>query len=194
MRPTFDDLKRLWLIAYSRSAFGEVQRWIDAMTAVQRDRELKSALVCAVVAAYGRPFTQSRIAPTTTVIPLKDAPPPPPELQSTHKDILSMRNKVIGHKDVTPADGQTVTPNVLRLLRDSTGFDLHTVITLEMDEETRAKVKSLCAHFLSYCEGQYDLILQRNGAEFLRSSIPGKMYDILISEPPEQWIREVPGP
>jgi hypothetical protein len=60
MRPTFDDLKHLWTVAYSRSALLEADRWLDKMDSVSSDGELLSGLVCAVIAAYGRPFTQSR--------------------------------------------------------------------------------------------------------------------------------------
>lgn len=105
MRPSLDDLKHLWLIAYSRSGLLEAQRWIDQMSMVDSNSPLMSALLSAVVTAYGRGFTQSRVSAGVTVIPLAQAPSPPTGLQETHEELLKMRNRVIGHKDALPAEG-----------------------------------------------------------------------------------------
>ncbi len=61
VRPTFDDLKHFWAMVYSRSALLESDGWLSKMDSVS-DEEIMSALVCAVIAAYGRPFTQSQVA------------------------------------------------------------------------------------------------------------------------------------
>jgi len=101
-----------------------------------------------------------------------------------------MRNKVIGHKDAMPAEGHSSTPNILRLRRDSTGFDIHTLITMEMDLALRQRVQDLCSHFVAYCDREFDEIVRRYPAEF--SAIPPGDYDILLSEPPDDWIRAAP--
>jgi len=147
VRPAFADLKHLWAMVYSRSALLESDRWLDKMEVVSSDGELLSALVCAVIAAYGRPFTQSQVAPGERIVPLGNVAPPK-HLESTHRDLLNMRNKVIGHKDATPASGHTETPNVLILRRDNTGFDLHTAITQEMAPDLRKRLRN-CAPILS---------------------------------------------
>ena len=35
MRPTFDDLKAIWLLCYSRSAFNEAREWLDKLETAQ---------------------------------------------------------------------------------------------------------------------------------------------------------------
>jgi hypothetical protein len=186
MRPIFDDLKKLWTIAYSRSALLEADRWLDKMDAVSSDRDLTSALVCAVIAAYGRPFTQSRVSPGQRIIPLGNVSPPA-HLLTTHRDLLDMRNKVIGHKDATPAPGHTETPNILLLNFDNNGFDLHTSITVEMDRDTRQKVKSLCSHFVAHCDQEFDSFVQKYTSEL--SKIKPGAYEVSVSEGPNDWIR-----
>src|SRR5260370_3945197 len=101
VRPTFDDLKHFWAMVYSRSALLESDGWLSKMDSVS-DEEIMSALVCAVIAAYGRPFTQSQVAARERIVPLGDVAPPK-HLESTHRDLLNIRNKVIAHKYATPA-------------------------------------------------------------------------------------------
>jgi hypothetical protein len=185
MRPTFDDLKRLWTLTYSRSALLEADRWLGKMERVS-DRELLSGLVCAVIAAYGRPFTQSRVAPGQTIVPLRGVAPPK-HLEATHCDLLNIRNKVIGHKDATPAPGHTETPNVLIVRRDDAGFHLHTSITQEMDRELRGRIKELCSYYVTHCDQQLDSLIKKYGAEFAQLK-PG-VYDVIVSEEPGDWIR-----
>jgi hypothetical protein len=185
MRLTYEDLKRLWTVIYSRSALLEADRWLDQMDNVSVE-ELRSALVCAIITAYGRPFTQSQVALGERVVPLRDVAPPK-HLESTHRDLLNMRNKVIGHKDAIPAVGHTETPNELILRRDSRGFDLHTSITQDMDSDLRQRIKELCAHFVAHCDQQSDLLIRKYGDEFAQLK-PG-VYDIIVSDEPNDWIR-----
>src|SRR5665213_1732262 len=125
MRPEIEDLKSLWLHAYSRSSLLQAVEWIEHMNrGISSSFELR-ALVTAVVVAYARPFTKSQVTPSERMIPLNGVAPPS-ELLSTHYEILDFRNKVIGHIDALPAGGHSGTPNKVLVRRDATGFDLHT--------------------------------------------------------------------
>jgi len=100
---------------------------------------------------------------------------------------LKLRDKVMGHKDATPAKGDSTTPNVMIIRRDPTGFDLHTVIIEGMEAATRREMKGLCAHFVAHCESQVRPIIAQYGPEIMRRPIGA--YELLVTEPPDDWIR-----
>jgi hypothetical protein len=164
----------------------EADQWLDAMPETDPRSPQFRALICAAVVAYARPFTACQVTPTERVVPLKGVPPPP-QLSSTHAMILKLRDKVMGHKDATPARGDSTTPNVMIIRRDATGFDLHTIIIEGMEPETRNEVKSLCSHFVGYCESQVESINAHCGPEIMRHPIGA--YELLVTEPPNDWIR-----
>jgi hypothetical protein len=93
MRPTFDDLKAIWLLCYARSAFIEAKRWLHEMETAQ-DTSHYEALVYAAVVAYCRPFTQSQVTPTKRLIPLADVLPPT-YLATAHDDLLNLRDNTL---------------------------------------------------------------------------------------------------
>ena len=185
MRPTFEVLKAIWLLCYSRSAFHEATQWVDEMETVQDPSHIQ-ALVYATVVAYARPFTQSQVTPDQRVVPLAGVLPPS-HLATTHNDILNLRNKVIGHKDALPAKGHPDTPNMILLHRVGSSFELYTTRVLDMEPEQRKAVKELCSHFITHCEAKLRPLTRRYYAEVMRHQ-PG-VYELLVSEPPNDWIR-----
>jgi hypothetical protein len=185
MRPTFEDLKTIWLLCYSRSAFHEAAQWVDEMEVAQ-DRNRVRSLVYAAVVAYARPFTQSQVTFDERVIPLAGVSPPL-QLAPTHTDLLNLRNKVIGHKDALPAKGHPDTPNMILLHRVGTTFELYTTMVLDMEAEQRKAVKDLCSHFITHCETKLRPLTRRYYSEMMRYK-PG-VYELLLSEPPNEWIR-----
>src|SRR5438046_9425138 len=98
MRPTFEDLKTIWLLCYSRSAFHEAAQWIDEMELAQERNHVRT-LVYAGVVAYARPFTQSQVAFDEGVI--ADVSPPP-QVALAHSVLLNLRNTVIGPQQASP--------------------------------------------------------------------------------------------
>ena len=188
MRPSYEELKRLWLYSYSRASLIEADQWLDAMPQTDPKTPQFRALICAVVVAYARPFTASQVTPTERVVPLKGVVPPP-QLSAAHEMILKLRDKVMGHKDATPAKGDSTTPNVMIIDRDAKGFDLHTIIIEGMEPETQREVKSLCSHFIAYCHAQVDPIVKHYGPEIMLRPI-GR-YQLLVSQPPNDWIRAI---
>jgi hypothetical protein len=148
MTPTAEELASLWLYTYSRASLLEAESWIDVLSASAADSTpVARALSCSIVVSYARPFTKSQVTKDKRVIPLGDVEPPH-ELASTHCIMLKLRDKVIGHKDAIPAAGDSVTPNIVLLKRDSCGFDIHTVIVTGVDLDLLTELKSLCT-FLS---------------------------------------------
>lgn len=163
MRPPIADLKRMWLYAYSRSSLIQADQWVLDLHVTDSQSSAHRALVNAVVVAYARPFTKSQISKTEWIVPL-DGVLSPPRLARSHRDLLNLRNKVIGHVDALPAVGHGETPNKLLIVRDATGFNLHTVMTADMTTEERQNVRALCHHFISHCDAQLNAFVQRYGA------------------------------
>jgi hypothetical protein len=186
MRPSHDELKSLWIYSYSRASLLEAQQWLDSMDHTDPKSPQFRALVCASVVAYARPFMISQVTQKERVVPLKGVLPPSP-LNATHAMVLKLRDKVMGHKDATPAKGDSTTPNIMLIRRDATGFDLHTIIIEGMELETRTEVKALCSHFVAHCEAQVHPIIARYGSEIMRH--PVGTYELLVTEPPHDWIR-----
>lgn len=185
MRPTFDDLKEIWLLCYSRSAFIDASRWLDQMENAQ-DVSHYEALDYAAVVAYCRPFTKSQLTKKERVIPL-DGLPPPQHLAAAHENLLNLRDKIIGQKDAVPTKGYSRSANILLVERFRSTYQLNTTRLGEMLPEQRKAAKELCAYFVTHCETQLREVTRKYRSEFLR--YPEGTYELLISEPPDQWIR-----
>lgn len=185
LRPTLDDLKRVWLHAYARTSLIEADTWLSGMNNRGLDSEQKASFVCSALIAYARPFTRWQITPTERVLPLATVPVPL-KLLETHEMALSLRNKALGHKDATPAKGHTETPNVVVLNFDGKGFDIHTVRVYDMDEETQLTLRKLCAHFIEHCDVQLDEFVKKYGFELMK--LTRGAYRLLLSESPSPWI------
>jgi hypothetical protein len=184
MRPTIDELKSLWLHAYSRSALIQARLYVEEMEKFQPTSVAFRALICATVVTYARPFTTSRVSESKQIIPLRGISPPH-ELALSHSNLLSLRNKVIGHVDVLPARGHVETPNKVLIVRDNTGFNLHTLLTADIAKSERDNIAKLCAFFVDYCDKQLNNLIKKIGNDF--PVRPG-VYKVLINEPPKNWI------
>lgn len=186
MRPTHDELKSIWLHSYSRSSLLEAQQWIDTMARINPKAPEMRALVCATVISYARPFTISQVTAKERVVPLAGVAPPQ-ELAAAHEMVLKLRNKVMGHKDAIPAKGDAVSPNIVLLRRDATGFDLHTVIIEGMTDKNQDEVRKLCQHFTAYCESKIRPIIDHYGDEVMK--YPPGMYELVVCDAPDPWVR-----
>jgi hypothetical protein len=94
---------------------------------------------------------------------------------------------MIGHKDATPAQRHTTTPNVVLVHINSKGFNLHTTIIGEMESPMRNALKELCVYFVAHCEENLRPLTQRYFSQVM--SHPPGVYELVISEPPDDWIR-----
>src|SRR5439155_5416002 len=120
------------------------------------------------------------------VAPLADTPPPT-HLARFHRDALDLRNKMIGHKDATPAQEHTTTPNVVLVHINSEGFNLHTTIIGEMGAPMRNALKELCDYFVTHCEKNLRPLTKGYFSEVM--SHPSDVYELVISEPPADWLK-----
>ena len=68
MRPTAVELESIWMYAYSKAAFHETTRYVDAIETVEPDSTLCHALVPASIVAYARPFRVDEITNTGTIV------------------------------------------------------------------------------------------------------------------------------
>jgi hypothetical protein len=189
MRPTFEDLKAIWLLCYARSAFNEASRWLDEMETAQ-DASHNEALVYAAVVAYCRPFTKSQVTPTERAIPLAGLLPPP-HLAAVHENLLNLRDKVIGHKDAVPTKGYSSTANMILLHRIGSSFELNTTRLGETLPEQRKAAKGLCTYFLKHCAAKLRPLTRKYRHVVAR--YPQGTYELLISQPPNEWIRRRSG-
>jgi|SRR5581483_1202525 len=186
MRPSHEELKQLWLYSYSRASLLEAQQWLYAMEHTDEKSPQFRALICASVIAYARPFTTSQVTAKERVVPLQGVLAPP-ALEAAHATVLKLRNKLMGHKDATPAKGDPATPNVMLIRRNAKGFDLHTIIVEGMLPETRKEVISLCDHFVAHCVSHVQPIIDHYGPEIMRHPIG--LYELLVTEPPNDWLK-----
>ena len=186
MRPSRDELERLWLHAYARSSFNEAHQWLDLLPKMQRDSPEMQAILCAAVVAYARPFSRFRVSPTKEIAPLSGVAPPK-QLRDNHRDALDLRNKVIGHKDAMPAKQHTTTPNIVLLHVTPTYFEMHTTTVGSMDESTREALKELCVFFKKHCEKIIRPLTKRNVSEVLKRS--PDVYELIVSDAPSEWLR-----
>jgi len=76
MRLTLEELKSIWLHAYSRSSFVEAHQWLVDMETVEPNSSHFRALIYGAVVAYVRPFTKSRVLPGESLVPLTNVNPP----------------------------------------------------------------------------------------------------------------------
>jgi hypothetical protein len=163
-------------------------KWIDTLEGLPKDpTPLTDALASAIVVSYARPFTVSQATKDKRVIALKGVQPAP-ELAPAHLMVLKLRNKVIGHKDAVPAPGDVATPNIIFVKRDSSGFDLHTIIVIGIVPTLLTKLKSLCTFFVGHCELQLEPFIAQYGPEIMKQ--PEGVYEIAASEPPDPWLRK----
>jgi hypothetical protein len=185
-RPTIEELQRFWLLAYSRSSLLDANRFLEAMETENPNSIELRAMIDAAVVAYARPFSKFQVTRERRVAPLAEIPPPT-HLAEYHQDALDLRNKLIGHKDATPARRHTTTPNVVLVHIDSEAFNLHTTIISEMEAPMRNALKELCAYFVAHCEENLRPLTRGYFSEVMRH--PPGVYEIVISEPPADWIR-----
>ena len=186
MRPSLEELQKFWLLAYSRSSLIDARAFLKALDAA-RPRSLQSrAIIDAAVVSYARPFTKFQLTRELRVVPLANVPPPT-HLAEFHQDALDLRNKMIGHKDATPAPRHGTTPNIVLVQIDSEGFDVHTIIISEMESTTRNALKELCAYYINHCEENLRPLTRGYFSEVMNHS-PGK-YELVMSKPPDDWIK-----
>jgi len=167
----------------------EAVNYVDAMqTAPPLSIQLR-ALVHAAVVSYARPFTKSQITRDHRVVPLRGILPPP-HFACLHKELLTMRDKVIGHKDVTLGEEKSGVPNIVVIKRGENGAtSLRTIAVASFSVEKLAGIRELCAHFINYCNEQGRPLMERcQSAVF---SLPPATYELLVSEPPKEWVRPI---
>lgn len=143
------------------------------------------ALIDAAFVAYARPFSKCKVPHGPRVAPLKDVPAPV-SLAYFHKSALIARNTMVGHKDATPAEGYTATPNVVLVDVDSDNFAVNCVMIGEMKDSLRHALKELCDYFVKHCERELSLWKKSYGCEVMKN--PPNKYELVISDPPHDWI------
>jgi hypothetical protein len=118
------------------------------------------------------------------VVPLKGVLPPQ-HLAEAREYALILRDTVIGHKDATPAKGYTATPNIVPVGIYADNFSLNSVTIGEM-ETLKSALPEHCDYFVKQCEGNLSRLRKIYLSELLKN--PPGTYELVISEPPADWI------
>jgi hypothetical protein len=184
-RPNFEELQNVWLLTYSRASLLDARRFLNAMDAAKPGSVELRALIDAAVVAYARPFSKCQVTRERRLVPLKDVPPPP-RLADFHQDALDLRNTMIGHKDATPSQRYTATPNVVLVQINSKHFALNTAMIGEMESPMKNALKDLCAYFVKHCDEKLSRWAKAHRSEVMKN--PLGEYELVISEPPADWI------
>jgi hypothetical protein len=187
MRPTVEDLQDIWVFTYSRASLLDAANFLAELDKVAPESLQYRALVGAAVVAYVRPFRFCLLPPERKrVVPLKDVLPPQ-HLAEAHKHALILRDTMIGHTDATPAEGYTATPNIALVAIDHQGnISLNSTMIGEMLPPMKRALPELCAYFVKHCEENLSRLRETYRSELLKNP-PGK-YELVISEPPADWI------
>ena len=184
MRPTVVELKSIWMYAYSKAAFHETTRYVDAIETVEPDSTLCHALVSASIVAYARPFTYCRFTANDSTIPLKDIEPPS-HLKNVHEKFLAARHQTVGHKDAREIKGE-LPRTVLVMKRALNNAAFHPLGVHEMKRWGRQDMKELCSHFIRECDRRLAPLMEKYESEFLRR--PAGTYRLVICDPPREWL------
>src|SRR5437763_17164 len=186
MRPTVQDLQAIWLFTYSRSSLLDAAGFLAELDKVAPESLQYRALIDAAVVAYARPFTGCLLPPKRKkVVPLKDVLPPQ-HLAQFHEHALILRDTMIGHKDATPAEGYTATPNIVLVRIYPDNFSLNSTTIGEMEPATKSALSELCAYFVKQCEGNLSRLRKIYLCELMKN--PPGQYELVISEPPADWL------
>jgi hypothetical protein len=143
------------------------------------------ALIDAALVAYARPFSQCNVPRRGRVRPLEDVPPPR-HLAEFHEEALIARNTMVGHKDATPAEGYTATPNIVLIEVRSDSVAINGAMPGEMKDRMKHALKELCDHFVKHCEQGLSLWKKAYGCEVTKKG-PGE-YELVLCEPPFDWL------
>lgn len=184
-RPTFEELQTVWLLMYSRASLLDAVAFLKAMDAVKPASVELRALIDAAFVTYARPFSKCQVPRGRRIVPLKDVPPPP-HLGEFHQDALDARNTMVGHKDATPSQRYTATPNVVLVEINSENFTLNTAMFGEMEAPMKNALKELCGYFVKHCEQHLSLWKKAYGSEVIKK--PPGVYELVISDPPADWM------
>jgi hypothetical protein len=185
MRPTVKDLEDIWMFTYARASLIEAANYVAELDKVAPKSIQYRALIDAAVIAYGRPFTACWVSAKRKVVPLKDVPIPE-HLAEAHEHARNLRNTMVGHKDATPSEGYTATPNIVLVEIDRGNFGLNTAMLGEMGPELKEALRELCPHFVNHCEANLRRLKKVYLSEVVKN--PPGVYELVISEPPADWL------
>jgi hypothetical protein len=93
---------------------------------------------------------------------------------------------MIGHKDATPAEGYTWSPNIVIVRIWPANFSLNGAMIGEMYPELKNALGELCAYFVRHCEANLSRLRKLYLSEFMQHQ-PGQ-YELVIAEPPADWL------
>lgn len=195
MRPTREEIVSIWRYLYARSAFIDAAEYLNAYESADHTTGLGQtfarASLCAAIIAYARPFTMSQIAAGRK----REQPishPPPSDLAEAHRLALKFRDRIYGHKDATPAEGDQITPNIIVLERHEGGFVIHAREPLKLDAWCVAQLKLLSSYFGAYCYSQMQPIVTKYNAEILTH--PNGQYELRAADDSDPWLIPITPP
>ena len=181
MRPTVEDLQAIWRFIYSRASLLQAAEFFAELDNVVPESIQGRALIEMTLIAYARPFTGCLLPPKgDKLIPLDDVSPPQ-HLAKVHREMLKLRNTVIGHKDAT------ATQNVVKVeIIHPPRVTLNVAMVGGVWPPLKSWLDELCNHFVKHCDDNLHRLNKTHRAEFMKH--PPGQYQLVISEPPADWL------
>ena len=181
MRPTVEDLQAIWLFTYSRASLLQAAEFFAELDVVEPESVQGRALIEATLIAYARPFTVCFLPPNQKKVngPLKDVSPPE-HLMEVHKQVLILRNTVIGHKD------PTAPQNIVRVEIHPPKVSLNGAMVGGVLPPLKRSLGELSTYFVKHCESNLSRLNKTYRSEFMKH--PPGQYELVISEPPADWL------
>jgi hypothetical protein len=180
--PSKSERVEFWKSAYARSSFIQARlychRFLDTTRSGLEVED--SALSCAAIVTYMRPFKQRKVVRL-------DAAVVPTEFQKLHSRLEEYRDKVVAHRDLDGPKTPWGIVSELTLAFDGKGFDLLTFNAI-MDRETAGELSALCSVLVDVMDSRLNEFVRR----FVPNRPPGNFGVSLDEIPPDWLVRQSP--
>jgi len=178
--PSQEDRIQMWRYIYARCSLVEAMQAAKLLLAHKELPDaIQQAIVCQIVVAYARPFTNSQVTKSKRIKALADDLVPT-KFSSIHKEHLEMRDQGVGHKDAIAFPSTPMNRVIVR--RDDTGLEFHTVSHYTMLEDGLKQTIELCEYLIQHCVSK----LQPYCSFF--GGVKNGLYILSIEENPKEWL------
>jgi hypothetical protein len=180
--PAQRDRIEIWRHLYAKDSLLEAREAAKFLLSNQPlCSPLQRAVVCLIIIAYARPFTESRLTPSKkeSLLPTNVVPA---EFRSLHAELLNMRNRAIGHKDAVAFPSTLANRAVVRVRY--TGIEMRATSIVDMTDSALQRTLELCGRLVAHCEVE----IEKYVPHF--SGIGRGRYYLSLAESPSEWLEK----
>jgi hypothetical protein len=180
--PPQNDRIEIWRYLYAKDSLLEASEAAKFLLATRPlSPLLQRAVVCHLVVAYARPFTESQLTvserrPSLTELAV------PAEFRDLHKQCLEIRNWAIAHKDATALPSTLLNRVVVRVCES--GVRMNATLVSDMPESALHTVVRLCERLVAHCEAE----VQKYSSHF--SGVGRGVYYLSLEKSPSEWLEK----